>query len=209
MALTADIREEINTLIWEAIKQFGKAQIKAISDNTRGGYLLGSNSMSAIQMALVPPNVAQEFPRMIYKRTALGGGDETRIVNDNEELLAVLEQGWSRTPSPEPPGFPQNWVEHDRARGSDLRRVLIRNAKELELFMQVVELHPITGRPRHWGPDAQYAWAGRGVPLSDLVEERRTKLKSLIDQDLLEVVSENVGDADEPSREAESASEKD
>jgi hypothetical protein len=91
-----------------------------------------------------------------------------------------------RTPSPEPPGFPQNWVEVDFSRGSDYRRVLIRNPKEEALFRKVVDLS-------NWTQDDKHALAGRGIPLSHLIEEHREMLKMMIDQDELEIMPDNVG----------------
>ena len=99
--------------------------------------------------------------------------------------MTAVAEGWRRTPSPEPPGS-QNWVEVDFSRGSDYRRVLIRNPKEEALFREVVDL-------ADWTRDDKYALAGRGIPLSQLVEERKETLKTMIDQDELEIVSDDVG----------------
>lgn len=72
---------------------------------------------------------------MLYRRGPARDQQQTRIVNDEEELLAALEQGWSRTPAPCPPGFPVTMVE--KAMRVDYRKVRIRNPQELTLFQQV------------------------------------------------------------------------
>lgn len=190
------------------VEQFGKALIKHISSSASAhggyGYVLTSNLMSWVQMSLVPEGAVQDFPRMIYRRAA-DGSQEDYTVQSNEELLARLEQGWRREPLPAPVGYPQNWVEIDRSRGSDYRRVLLRTARDEEIFRRVVDL-------TNWVRDDKYELAGRGVFLADLETEYKERLKRLVDADALEFVetgSDNVGHedsgADEPNRGAKSA----
>jgi hypothetical protein len=74
-------------------------------------------------------------------------------------------------------------------RGSDYWRVLLHNADEEQRFKQVTE-------SANWVEDAAHELAGRGVFLADLIEEHKARLKSMIDQDLLETVPDNVGHED-------------
>jgi len=123
---------------------------------------------------------------MLYRRGPGQERDETSIVNDDAELHDAPEQGWNRSPSPEPPGYPQNWVEVDFSRGSDYRRVLIRNPKEEQLFREVVDL-------LNWTRDDKYALAGHGIGWNNLVEEHKQRLKEMIDRDELDIIPDNVG----------------
>lgn len=163
-----------------SVEEFGKRLIKNISDHpdSRGGYILGSNLISAIQLALDPGGEqGREFPRMLYKPGPAGDQEQTSIVNDDEELHAALEQGWRREPAPVAPGYPQNWVEVDPSRGTDYRRVLIRNQAEEKLFKA-------NTNPADWTKDSAHALAGRPTSLDDLVEEHRQQLHRELDQKL-------------------------
>jgi len=64
--------------------------------------------------------------------------------------------------------------------------VLIHDPEEEKVF------HEATS-PDDWTRDDGYKLGGYPVHLTDLVEERKTKIKALVDQDALEIISDNVG----------------
>lgn len=68
------------------------------------------------------------------------------------------------------------------------RRFLIRNPQEEKTF------HEVTAA-KDWARDDKYELAGYPVSLDVLVEEHKARLKSLIDQDLLEVTETSGGTA--------------
>jgi len=119
-------------------------------------------------MALVADPTQPEYPKMLYRGP--WDAEQTLVVNNCQEELDVLDAGWSRTPTPQPPGYPWNMVEVDPLRGSDYRRVLIRNPADEKLFREVVDL-------RKWTRDDNYALARRGVPLTDFSRGKKRSVE--------------------------------
>lgn len=157
-----------------SVEEFGKQLIKQISANPGGhAYVLTTNLISAIQLVLNPAGEpSQEFPRMLFRPSPAG-----ELVNDDQELHNALEQGWRRERVPRPVGYPINMVEVNPARGTDYRRVLVRNPQEEKLFLA-------NTNPADWVKDNVYALAGRSVLLDDLVEEHRLELHQALDAEL-------------------------
>jgi hypothetical protein len=108
---------------------------------------------------------------MLYK--GAWNAEQMLIVETCEAESDALAQGWNRTPTPRPPGYPPNWCEVDRTRGSDYRRIIIRSPEEERTFLGVVELDG-GGKPTKWVRDDEYKLGGRGIGLDGLVTERKS-----------------------------------
>jgi hypothetical protein len=105
-----------------------------------------------------------DYPRMLYKANYIS--EETTVVSDSEQEAALIAQGWSRTPAARPPGFPKWFVEIDRSRGSNYRRVLLHNDAEEKTFHEVTE-------EANWIRDDGYRFGG--YPFLWLLWSRRAK----------------------------------
>jgi hypothetical protein len=152
--------------------RFTQALLRNSPTNTN--YVLTSTLVSALKEAMrTPESPGYQFPLMMFLD---GDPLEYRIVANAEEEAQAAAQGYRRTANPPNPAYPQMFVEVDLSRGTDYRRVHIRNAQEEETFKAVVDL-------TKWVRDDEYKLAGRGVSLESLVEERKTKLKQSIDKD--------------------------
>jgi hypothetical protein len=97
-------------------------------------------------------------------------------------------------------------VEIDHTRGSDYRRVMVRNAAEEKWFGEIID-------PSKWVRDDQYQLAGRPCGLDEIVNERRGTLHRLLDEEFQQnptmAEAENVNaEALPDNADAESASEK-
>src|SRR5215469_9705729 len=172
-----------------SVEEFAANMIRILSERQPQPmtYLLAGNLISALQMSLVSTNVSAEFPKMLY-RPMRDAPDATRVVEDATEQQAAEDAGFRTTPSPLPAGYPKEFVEVDPSRGSDYRRVRIRNAQEEQTFLAVVELKD-DGTPLKWARDDAYQLAGRPIGLDELVTEHKEMLKSKIDQDQPKIVN--------------------
>ncbi|HEX8799493.1 MAG TPA: hypothetical protein VF772_12820 [Terriglobales bacterium] len=161
-----------------SVAEFGKQVVKNLSERLGGaGYVLTGNLAAAIQMAPVPPSGGGlEYPLMMYKGPH--DAELTRVVENREEELAAVAEGWSRTPAKRPPSkYPLPMVEIDPAHGTDYRRVLLHSAAEIATFRRVTN-------PEDWVTDSVYALSGRPVGLDELVAEHAAALHKQIDQGL-------------------------
>jgi hypothetical protein len=103
-----------------------------------------------------------------------------RIVGDAEEEAAAQREGFTRTaPSPFAEGYPRWFCEKPThiggTRGGDLRHVTLNNPAEEKLFHAVVE-------ESDWMADSvKSAQGARGVALIELIEERKERLRQVLD----------------------------
>jgi hypothetical protein len=165
----------------------------------RGIEAVSSDSLRQIlHEAIHPLNVSQDFPRMLYR------GNSNRIVANRKEESAAVREGWSETPPPQfEEGFPKWFCERNTSEGGwkrfDLRRVQLNSAGEYEQWKAVVEV-------ADWIPDQVVSiWGGRGIALSDLIAEKRERLKTEIDTKDLAVgltASADMGDVAPPDSSA-------
>ena len=124
-----------------SVAEFGKQVVKNLSERPGdAGYVLTGNLAAAIQMAPVPPSGGGlEYPLMMYRGPH--DAELTRVVENREEELAAVAEGWSHTPAKGPPSkYPLPMVEIDPAR-ADYRRVLLHNAAEEATFRQIGRAH--------------------------------------------------------------------
>ena len=131
------------------------------------------NLREILNEAIHPVAISQEFPRMLYKN-----GNHRLVANRKEESTAMRE-GWSRDAPVPDPNFPKWFCERNTSEGGwkrfDLRRVQLNSAGEYEQWKTVVE-------ESDWIPDQVVSiWGGRGIALSDLIAEKRERLKLEID----------------------------
>ena len=161
-----------------SVAEFGKQVVKNLSERPGdAGYVLTGNLAAAIQMAPVPPSGGGlEYPLMMYRGPH--DAELTRVVENREEELAAVAEGWSRTPSKRPPSkYPLPMIEIDPAHGTDYRRVLLHSAVEIATFRRVTN-------PEDWVTDSVYALSGRPVGLDELVAEHTAAVHKQLDQGL-------------------------
>jgi hypothetical protein len=95
---------------------------------SRHGYLHPQALQESIRRAANPPGSPRaEFPRMLFLH---GDPLEYKIVANEAEEVQATAQGYLRSANPPDPNYPQMLVEVDPSRGTDYRRVRIKNAQE-------------------------------------------------------------------------------
>jgi len=167
----------------DELQQFGERLAAAVNARrvaSCNGYLHFSHLEEAIREATHPPDApSAEFPLMMYR-----DGDH-RIVNDAAEQARAKAEGFTRKAPPQyEPGFPKWMTERPTSMGGwkawDLRSVLLHSGAEQKQFEAVTE-------PEDWMPDPEQQYGGRGIALADLVAERKELMKTIIDEEQLEL----------------------
>ena len=153
-------------------------------------YITSDNLRLLLDEVLHPATVTREFPLMLY----LGGSrNDFMTVGSVEEKLKAERLGYITTPNAQyGPDYPQSWVETPASgRGSDLRRVLLRDADEQKRFDELT-------RKAHWQRDDALEFGGRGIGLSELVSEKEIELQQVVHDQLHGIAPHAEGaDADQ------------
>jgi hypothetical protein len=147
------------------------------------------NLREILSEATRPTAISLEFPKMLYKDSS------HRLVSNRKEESAALHEGWSRDRPVPDPNYPKWFCERGPSEGGwkrwDLRRVQLNSVGEYEQWKAVVEV-------ADWIQDQVVSiWGGRGIALSDLVAEKRERLKLEIDtKDLAVGLTASIADTD-------------
>jgi hypothetical protein len=154
-------------------------------------YVRTADLCSSITEALSPRKVSIEFPKALYRGTAM------TTVNSREEETQALVEGFSYAPPALfEAGYPQWWIENpthaDGTRRAAARGILLRSSEEFERFQNVVEIDG-------WREDAIGMYGVRVVGLDELIAARRAMLRALIDAEPFSAAAVEVEAADTPA----------